>query len=125
MAVVAALNVALGLAYYLRWAGLLVSPRRALAPGPEAEPGTGRVTEPVTVPVTGRVTVPAAAEGAEPVAARGTEPVAAGVAAVADRPLRWRVRPAEGLALGGAAAGCAALSIYGQAIATLASGVLR
>ena len=70
VAVVAALNVALGLAYYLRWAGLLI--------------------------------------------ARGE-----------GQPLRWRVRPAEGLALGGAAAGCLALSAGAQLIAALAPGVLR
>jgi NADH-quinone oxidoreductase subunit N len=70
VAVVAALNVALGLAYYLRWAGLLVG-------------------------------------GAE------------------ERAPRWRVRPAEGLALGGAAAGCVALSLAGQAVAGLLPALAR
>lgn len=70
IAVVAALNVALGLAYYLRWTGLLI--------------------------------------------------VRAG-----RQPLRWRLRPAEGLALGGAAAGCLALSAGAQLIAALAPGVLH
>jgi NADH-quinone oxidoreductase subunit N len=85
VAVVAALNVALGLAYYLRWAGLLVaSPRSSEGSDPDSTPD-----------------------------------------ATPSSPLRWRVRPAEGLALGAAAAGCLALSIGGQVIAGLAPGVLR
>jgi NADH-quinone oxidoreductase subunit N len=70
IAVVAAVNVALGLAYYVRWAGLLLA-------------------------------VP---EGEVP---------------------RWRVRPAEGLVLGGAAAACVGLSVGGQAMAALLPGVLH
>ena len=66
IAVVAALNVAIGLAYYVRWAGLLV-----------ARP----------------------AEGAAPP--------------------RWRVTPAEGIVIGGAAAGCVLLSVLGQVLAGL------
>jgi NADH-quinone oxidoreductase subunit N len=69
-AVVAAVNVALGLAYYLRWAGLLLATPEGEAP-------------------------------------------------------RWRVRPAEGLVLGGAAAACVGLSVGGQAIAGLLPGVLH
>jgi NADH-quinone oxidoreductase subunit N len=69
-AVIAAVNVAIGLAYYLRWAGLLL--------------------------------------------------------AVPDRtPPRWRLRPAEGLVLGGAGAACVGLSVVGQLIAGLLPGVLR
>ena len=67
---IAALNVAIGLAYYLRWAALLVS-------------------------------VPQSA------------------------PVRWRLRPAEGLVLGGAGAACVGLSVAGQVIAGLLPGVLR
>jgi len=70
IAVIAAVNVAIGLAYYLRWAGLLL---------------------------------------ATPV----------------QEPPRWRVRPAEGLVLGGAAAACVGLSLGGQIIADLLPGVLR
>jgi NADH-quinone oxidoreductase subunit N len=70
IAVIAALNVALGLSYYLRWAGLLV------------------------------------------------------VAPVASPP-RWRVRPAEGLVLGGAGAACLALSVIAQPIAGLLPGLVR
>ncbi len=70
IAVIAAVNVALGLAYYLRWAGLLLAtPEQA--------------------------------------------------------PPRWRVRPAEGLVLGGAAAACVGLSVGGQIIADLLPGVLH
>jgi NADH-quinone oxidoreductase subunit N len=69
-AVIAALNVALGLAYYVRWAGrLLGSPEQT--------------------------------------------------------PPRWRVRPAEGLVLGGAGAACLGLSVVGQLIAGLLPGLLR
>jgi NADH-quinone oxidoreductase subunit N len=70
IAAVAAVNVVLGLAYYLRWAALLVAPARS-------EPPT------------------------------------------------WRVRPAEGLALGAAAAGCVALSVAPQVMAGVLPGVLR
>jgi NADH-quinone oxidoreductase subunit N len=70
IAVIAALNVALGLAYYVRWAGLLVA-----------------------VPVA--------------------------------RPPRWRVRPAEGLALGASATACVALSVAAQPIASLLPTLLR
>jgi NADH-quinone oxidoreductase subunit N len=70
IAVIAALNVAIGLAYYLRWAGLLLA-----APAHESP--------------------------------------------------RWRVRPAEGLVLGGAAAACVGLSLAGQVIADLVPGVLN
>jgi NADH-quinone oxidoreductase subunit N len=70
-AVVAAVNVAIGLAYYVRWAGLLVA-----RPGVQAPP-------------------------------------------------RWRVTPAEGLALGGAAAGCVGLSVGGQLLADLLPGLIR
>jgi NADH-quinone oxidoreductase subunit N len=73
MAIVAALNVAIGLAYYLRWAGLVI---------------------------------------ARPVVEE-------------QRPLRWRVRPAEGVALGAAAAGCVALSVGGQLIAGVLPGLIR
>jgi NADH-quinone oxidoreductase subunit N len=69
-ALIAAVNVAIGLAYYLRWAGLLL---------------------------------------ATPV----------------QEPPRWRVRPAEGLVLGGAAAACVGLSLGGQLIANLLPGVLH
>jgi NADH-quinone oxidoreductase subunit N len=78
IAVVAALNVALGLAYYVRWAGLLLAAPLA---APEGGPGAG--------------------------------------------PPRWTVRPAEGLALGGAAAACVGLSVGGQLLADLLPGVLR
>lgn len=72
LAVPAALNVALGLAYYLRWAGLVVrTPTGAAAPP------------------------------------------------------RWRVRPAEGVALGAAAAGCLALSVGGQVLFQLVPGIIR
>jgi NADH-quinone oxidoreductase subunit N len=70
IAVIAAVNVAIGLAYYLRWAGLLLA-----------------------VPV--------------------------------QAPPRWRLRPAEGLVLGGAGAACVGLSLAGQVIAGLLPGVLR
>jgi NADH-quinone oxidoreductase subunit N len=70
IAVIAALNVALGLAYYIRWAGLLV---------------------------------------ASPVAT----------------PPRWRVRPSEGLVLGGAGAACLGLSLGAQLLATLLPALLR
>jgi NADH-quinone oxidoreductase subunit N len=69
-AVVASVNVAIGLAYYVKWAGLLV-----------ARPGT--------------------------------------------EPPRWRVTPAEGLVLGGAAAGCVGLSVGGQVLADLLPGLIR
>jgi NADH-quinone oxidoreductase subunit N len=62
VAVLASVNVVLGLAYYLRWAGLLVM-------RPEGEPPT------------------------------------------------WQVTASEGIALGGAAAACLLLSVYGQPIA--------
>ena len=70
LAAVAAVNVALGLAYYLRWAALLVA-------------------RPATVPPT------------------------------------WRVRPAEGVALGAAAGGCLVLSAWPQVVAGLLPGLLR
>lgn len=70
IAVIAAINVAIGLAYYVRWAGLLI----------------------------------ARSETAPP---------------------RWRVTPAEGLVLGGAAAGCVGLSVGGQILADLLPGLLR
>lgn len=70
IAVIAAVNVAIGLAYYIHWAGLLLA-------------------TPVQVPP------------------------------------RWRVRPAEGLVLGGAAAACIGLSLSGQIIANLLPGVLH
>jgi NADH-quinone oxidoreductase subunit N len=70
IAVVSALNVALALAYYVRWAGLLL-----------ARPETA--------------------------------------------PPRWRVRPAEGLVLGGAGAACLGLSVLGQVIADLAPNLLH
>jgi NADH-quinone oxidoreductase subunit N len=89
IAVIAAVNVAIGLAYYIRWAGLLL-----------ANP------EPALVPSPGQVSV----ESAGP---------------VAGQPLRWRVRPAEGLVLGGAAAACVGLSLAGQIIANLLPGVLH
>jgi len=69
-AVVASVNVAIGLAYYVKWAGLLVA-RSSTAPP------------------------------------------------------RWRVTPAEGLVLGGAAAGCVGLSLGGQVLADLLPGLLR
>jgi NADH-quinone oxidoreductase subunit N len=70
IAVIAAVNVAIGLAYYVRWAGLLLATSEQPAP-------------------------------------------------------RWRVRPAEGLVLGGAAAACVGLSVGGQLIAGLLPGVLH
>jgi NADH-quinone oxidoreductase subunit N len=70
LALVAAANVALGLAYYLRWAALL------FAPTTEAVP-------------------------------------------------TWRIRTAEGVALGGAGAACVALSVWPQLIAGVAPGALR
>ena len=70
LAVVAALNVALGIFYYLRWAALLFAP------------ATGR-------------------------------------------PITWRVRPFEGIAIGASAAACVALSVWPQAIAGLLPGVVR
>ncbi|GAA3615950.1 NADH-quinone oxidoreductase subunit N [Kineosporia mesophila] len=70
LAVVAALNVALALAYYLRWTALL------LATTDQATP-------------------------------------------------RWRLRPAEGIVLGGAAAGCVGLSIGAGTIAGLLPDLLR
>jgi NADH-quinone oxidoreductase subunit N len=70
LASVAAANIALAVAYYLRWAALLV------APSPDAATA-------------------------------------------------WRLRPAEGLALGAAAAACVALSIAPQAIAALVPTLLR
>ncbi|GLY13245.1 hypothetical protein Kisp01_02610 [Kineosporia sp. NBRC 101677] len=70
IAVLAALNVALALAYYLRWTALLVSPAGAAPP-------------------------------------------------------RWRLRPAEGIVLGGAAAGCLGLSVGAQVIAGLLPGILH
>ncbi len=73
-ALAAAANVALGVAYYLRWAALLVSP------------------------------VAASADGAPPT---------------------WRVRPAEGLALGAGALACVGLSVMPQLVAGLLPGVLR
>lgn len=68
---VAAANVALALAYYVRWAALVVAP----------------------------------ADG-------GDVPT-------------WRLRPAEGVALGGAAAAVAVLSVLPQAVAGVLSGALR
>jgi NADH-quinone oxidoreductase subunit N len=70
LAGVAAVNVALGLVYYLRWAALLVSPTTARVP-------------------------------------------------------TWRLRPAEGLVLGGAVALTVAVSVYPQVLAGLVPGVLR
>ncbi len=70
LAGVAAVNVVLGLAYYLRWGALLVA-------------------RPATAPPT------------------------------------WRVRPAEGAALGAAAAACLVLSAWPQVIAGLLPGQLR
>ena len=70
IAVAAAVNVVLGLVYYLRWAALLVAPA-------QVEPPT------------------------------------------------WRVKPAEGLALGAAAAACIGLSVLPQIIAGVVPGVLR
>lgn len=70
LAGVAAVNVALGLVYYLRWAALLVSPTTARVPS-------------------------------------------------------WRLRPAEGLVLGGAVALTVAVSVYPQILAGLVPGVLR
>jgi NADH-quinone oxidoreductase subunit N len=70
-ALVAAANVALGVAYYLRWAALLVG---------------------------------APADGAAPT---------------------WRVRPAEGMALGAGALACVGLSVMPQLVAGLLPGVLR
>jgi NADH-quinone oxidoreductase subunit N len=75
VALVAAVNVAIGLAYYVGWAGRLV--------------------------------VPAKSAGA------------------ATTPPRWRVTAAEGLVLGGAAAGCVGLSIGGQVIVDLLPGLVR
>ena len=72
LAVIAAANVALGVAYYLRWGALLVS---APAPG-------------VEVPT-------------------------------------WRVRPAEGLAVGAGAAACLMMSAAPQLVAGLLPGALR
>ncbi|MFN8074829.1 MAG: proton-conducting transporter membrane subunit [Kineosporiaceae bacterium] len=72
VAAAAAANVALALAYYVRWAALVVAP----------------------------------AEGD------------------ADVPT-WRVRPAEGLVLGGAAAAVGVLSVLPQAVAGLVGGALR
>jgi len=73
IAVIAAVNVVLGVLYYLRWGALLV-----------AAPGAG--------------------DGA---------------------PVTWRVRPAEGLVLGGAAALCVAFSVLPQVVAGVLPGVLR
>ncbi len=73
IAVVAAVNVALALAYYLRWTALLVA-------------------------------TPTDADGPAP---------------------RWRLRPAEGIVLGGAAAGCIGLSIGAEVVAGLLPGVLQ
>jgi len=70
VAVVAAVNVALGVAYYLRWAALLVA-----APSGAAVP-------------------------------------------------TWRVRPAEGLALGAGAAACLAFSLFPDAVAAVLPGAL-
>jgi NADH-quinone oxidoreductase subunit N len=70
LAAVAAANIALALAYYLRWAALLVA-------APDGEVPT------------------------------------------------WRLRPAEGLAVGAGAAACVALSIAPQAIASLVPTLLR
>jgi NADH-quinone oxidoreductase subunit N len=70
IAVIAAVNVALALAYYLRWVALLVATPEAPAP-------------------------------------------------------RWRLRPAEGIVLGGAAAGCIGLSIGAEVVAGLLPGVLQ
>ncbi len=70
LALIAAANVALGVAYYLRWAALLVT--RTEAPTPS-----------------------------------------------------WRVRPAEGIALGGAGAAVVVLSVAPQAIAGLLPGLLH
>ncbi len=70
VAVAAALNVALALAYYVRWTALLV--------------GTGDHVPP-----------------------------------------RWRLRPAEGIVLGGAAAGCLGLSVGAEVIAGLLPGILH
>ena len=71
LALIAAVNVVLGLVYYLRWAALLFAPAdEAAVPG-------------------------------------------------------WRVRPAEGLALGAAAAACVVLSVWPQLVAGVAPGVLR
>ena len=67
LGVVAAVNVALGLAYYLRWAALLV-----------ARPDEGH------------------------------------------RPVTWSVTPAEGVALGAAAAGCLVLSVAPQLLVAVA-----
>ncbi|HEX2805559.1 MAG TPA: proton-conducting transporter membrane subunit [Kineosporiaceae bacterium] len=70
LAGVAAVNVILGLVYYLRWAALLFTPARGEA-------------------------------------------------------ITWRVRVAEGLALGASGAACVALSVWPQAIAGLLPTVLR
>jgi len=84
VAVLAALNVALALAYYLRWAALLVLPGSVPQAGPSDDPGL----PPQSVA------------------------------------LQWRLRPAEGVVLGAAAAACVALSIGAEVIAGLLPGVL-
>ncbi|MBL8932492.1 MAG: NADH-quinone oxidoreductase subunit N [Kineosporiaceae bacterium] len=76
VAVAAALNVALGVAYYLRWTALLVATPRPVVGGPAVSDG------------------------------------AAGVPT-------WRVRPAEGLAIGAGALACVLLSVAPQLIAGL------
>jgi NADH-quinone oxidoreductase subunit N len=117
VAVVAALNVALGLAYYLRWAGLLVAGRAAtIATVPAAATIASAPAAAVTASVPG-----AAASGSA-----DADPEAPGPEqAPASQTMRWTVRPAEGLALGGAAAGCVVLSLGGQIIAALATGILH
>lgn len=84
LAVAAAVNVALALAYYLRWAALLVAAPR--------EPGDGVGDDP---------------DQATP-----------------SVPMRWRLRPTEGLVLGGAAAACVGLSIGAEVVAGLLPGGL-
>jgi NADH-quinone oxidoreductase subunit N len=69
-AVIAAINVVLGIAYYLRWAALMFTPAKG-------------------------------------------------------RPITWRVRPFEGVALGAAAASVVALSVWPQAVAGVLPTLLR
>jgi NADH-quinone oxidoreductase subunit N len=86
LGVVAAVNVALGLAYYLRWTALLV----AASP---AAPATATATAAPGVPAAG-----ATAVGASVLEAAG--PAAGDAKGPAARAVTWDVRPAEGLALG-------------------------
>lgn len=121
LAAVAAVNVALGIAYYLRWTALLVMrPVTETGAEVEAEAGAGAVA--------------GAGAGAGGVAVAGVGGVAGAVAVAVGEseagpggglPGGWRLTGAEWLALTVSSSACVALSVAPQAIAGLLPGTLH